>query len=183
METQDDRLRLKVLKKGHSRRQLFAAMRVMQKHGVGSGGYILLNPAPGLEPEWAVEEAKCTLDWVLGDGPDSLGMDEAYFCATCVGQGTALAGFWEEGAFRPATLWMVLEVLQHAVGQYGPRAHLLPFADEPPFLAVPSNHVAAGIPEDLSGARGCDRAFHEMFAAYRATYDSSVLVAPQCTCG
>lgn len=182
VETQDDRLRLQVLRKGHSRAQLYKAKKVMQEYGVLSGGYALLNPAPGLDPEWALQEVSKTIDWVLGSGDEQLGMNEAYFCSTNVGPGTSLEDEWRAGRFSPASFWMVLHALQGAVRMYGNKVHLLPFKDEPALLAIPSNHVQGGISQDLSGAQGCDPAFYEMFERYRSTRDPRVLVPPQCSC-
>lgn len=181
VETKDDHLRLKVLKKGHSARQLKHASDVMRELGVTSGGYALLNPAPGLDPQWAVDEAIATLDWIL-DREQGLGMDEAYFGPTCVGEGSVLAKYWENGEFAPASLNAVFDVLTRTLPRYEGRIHLLPFADTPPFLAVPSNHVKQGLPESLDGAQGCDRAFHSMFQRYRETADRSVLHPVACTC-
>lgn len=181
VETQDDRLRLTVLRKGHSRKQLLAAAAVLREHGVRAGGYTLLNPAPGLDPQWAVEECLKTLDFVLDSGDGSLGMDEAYFCSTNVG-GPVIEKEWREGRFAPASLWMVYATLRKAIKSHEGRVHLLPFKDVPELKAVPSNHVPQGIPENLSGARGCDRAFHAMFDGYRETMDPSVLIPPECSC-
>lgn len=177
VETQNDHLRLKVLRKGHSRQQLKRACHIMRDCGVISGGYVLLNPAPNLDPLWAVQECQNTIDWVLGD----LGMDEAYFSATCVGPGSELELVWRNSFFKPATLWMVLKILSQT-HTYKKRVHLLRFKDEPPLLAVPSNHVPQGIPENLAGAQGCDLQFHRILNQYRETMDYSVLIPPPCDC-
>lgn len=193
VETQNDTLRLKVLKKGHSRKQLHEAVGVMKKCGVNSGGYVLLNSAPSLEikrvmgrldatenevSQWAMAETQDTLDWVLGD----LGMDEAYFCSTNVGPDTPLSEAWQRGEFYPASLWMVLKVLREGLKKFSGRIHLLPFRDEPELLAVSSNHVARGIPQNLKGAQGCDIEFHAMLARYRESMDSKFLSVPECSC-
>jgi radical SAM enzyme (TIGR01210 family) len=181
VETSDDHLRLKVLKKGHSRGQLEKAAHVMRNLGVTSGGYVLLNPAPGLERAWAKAEAITTIEWVL-DREQGLGMDEVYFGPTCVGQNTALARHWEDGSFTPADLHAVLEVLHAVLPRHHGKLHLLPFVDEPPFLAVPSNHVPRGLPQSLEGALGCDMAYHRMFDAFRTTHDPSLLHMIPCSC-
>lgn len=197
VETQNDTLRTKVLRKGHSRKQLFEAVRLMKAYGVESGGYVLLNSAPLNDLRlvmqkqdadetdvyiWAMQETQETLEWVLGNNPDQLGMDEAYFCSTNVGPGTPLTEAWQKGDFQPASLWMVFSVLKKALTRFSGRVHLLPFKDEPPLLAVPSNHVSTGILQDLSNAEGCDILFHQMFDCYRKTFDPRVLVPPNCTC-
>ena len=197
VETKDDFLRMKILRKGHSRKELSKAMLAIKECRVQSGGYVLLKPAPADDlrrvmgekdaPEemvscFAIEEAKNTLDWLLGEGEDCLGMDEAYFCSTNVGRETPLAALWKEGQFQPASLWMVYEVLLHSSQKYSSRVHLLPFKDNPEFLAVPSNHEKAGIREDLSDAKGCDKSFHDMFNHYRETMDCKILKPPVCRC-
>ncbi len=182
VETKDDHLRLKVLRKGHSRRQLHEASSLMRAHGITMGAYTMLNPAPNLKVRWSMNEALETIQWVLGDDDDCLAMDEVYFGTTCVGVDTPLAESWRQGEFKPASLWMVHKVLTEAVAQYGRRVHLLPFVDEPSFLAVPSNHSPLGIAQNLEGAKGCDRAFHATLSAYRTTYDPAVLVVPSCAC-
>jgi radical SAM enzyme (TIGR01210 family) len=180
VETQDDHLRLKVLKKGHSRAQLLLSAQLMKSLGVTAGGYVLLNPAPGLDPAWAEEEARATIEWVLG--PAGLAMDEVYFGATCVGPNTPLALEWEAGNFAPPTLRSVYRVLSRVLPYHAGRVHLLPFVDVPSFLSVPSNHVLRGIPESLEGAEGCDLQFHHLFKQYRATMDHCVLKDIPCSC-
>jgi len=183
VETQDDHLRLKVLRKGHTRRDLSGAMQAMREAGANSGGYVLLNPAPGLDILQAANEAERTVEWVLGYGEGDLGMDEAYFGPTCVGPGTLLEAEWRAGKFRPANLWATWNILRWAAQAYGRRVHLLPFKDEPPFLAVPSNHVPEGIPESLEGAQGCDLEFHRLLQQYRETMDLGALEnIPACSC-
>jgi radical SAM enzyme (TIGR01210 family) len=181
VETQDDHLRLSVLYKGHTRKQLETAMDALRSHGVTAGGYVLLNPSPGLNPVWAIDECLATFDFVLGTDPGQLGMQETYFCSTNVG-GPLLREAWEAGEFAPATLWMVYDALTRGILKYGSCIHLLPFKDEPELVAVPSNHVLRGIPQNLDGAEGCDRAFHAMFDRYRETMDPAVLVPPPCSC-
>lgn len=177
IETQDDYLRLKVLRKGHTREQLRQSIGILKKYGIASGGYVLLNPAPGLEPEIAINESINTIDWILSE----LKMDEVYFCSANVGFGTELERAWHQGSFRPANLWMVFKVLNSTL-KYGTRIHLLPFKDEPPFLAIPSNHTPEGIPQNLAGAKECDLIFHEMFEKYRQTRELSALKPADCAC-
>ncbi|HEX3555944.1 MAG TPA: hypothetical protein VIA62_22230 [Thermoanaerobaculia bacterium] len=178
VETKEHHLRTKVLPKGQSVEQLVAAGACMQQHGVTSGGYVLLKPAPGYNGHEAVAEAKATVEWVVGRENGGLDMDEAYFCAACVPPKGLLFEAWQAGTFQPATLSMVLEVIRFAAERFGRRVHLLPFTDIPPFVAIPSNQVARAIPEDLTGAPDSDHAFHAVFEKYRQTMDKAVLVAP-----
>lgn len=182
IETKDDRLRNKVLRKGHSRREISRAVGLMRSLGVTSGGYVLLNPAPGLDRRWAIEETIETIDWMLSSANDGMGMGEVYLGPACVAPGTELERYWKDGTFAPIDLWAVLEVLKETTAHYPGRIHLLPFRDVPAFLAVPSNHVARGIPQSLETAHGCDLTFHDMFSSYRRTMDRGVLVEPDCDC-
>ena len=197
VETQNQTLRLKYLKKGQTDKALRKAVHTIHMHGALAGGYVLLNPAPFSNiralldaPEesderlllWAEEEAIKSLDFVLSESLHGLGMDEAYFCSTNVGPGTLLTQAWEQGDFRPASLRMVYSVLRQGITKYGTRIHLLPFKDERGFLAVPSNHVPQGIAQDLKNAVGCDVKFHNMLNRYRETMNPFVLVVPSCTC-
>ncbi|HEX4960427.1 MAG TPA: hypothetical protein VF173_06285 [Thermoanaerobaculia bacterium] len=180
VETKEHHLRTKVLPKGQSVEQLVTAGDCMRQRGVTSGGYVLLKPAPGYGGREALAEAEATIEWIVGSENDSLGMNEAYFCAACVPPKGLLFEAWRAAAFQPATLSMVFEVIRFAAERFGRRVHLLPFTDVPPFVAIPSNHVPQGIPEDLTGATGCDLAFHAMFEKYRQTLDKAVLVEPSC---
>lgn len=191
VETQHDTLREKVLKKGHPRVHLFRARDVMKRHNVAGGGYALLKPAPRymMAPaigdnslseddvnQWAVQETKDTIEFILGNGDNQLGWDEVYYCATNVGPGTPLEKEWRQGNFEVASLWMVYDVLR-STKQYGRKIQLLPFKDTPPFLAVSSNHNPKGLPESLEGATDCDLLFHAALNNYRETLDMEALVA------
>jgi radical SAM enzyme (TIGR01210 family) len=182
VETKDHHLRTKRLPKGQSYGQLLAASAVMLERGVTSGGYVLLNPAAGLSGEQMVREARATIEWVLDRGAENLGLQEVYFCATCVEPGTRLEEEWLAGDFCPARLWDVFDVLVWVVERYGTRVHLLPFEEALPYRAVPSNHVPQGIPQSLEGAQGCDLPFHAMLRRYRETMNPEVLKPPACSC-
>jgi radical SAM enzyme (TIGR01210 family) len=184
VETRDARLRNHVLKKGHGERQLHQAVELLHAAGAQVGGYALLNPAPGLEPEWAEKEAVDTVRWILNPAPEGLGMDEVYFGPTCVGPSTLLESAWRAGLFKPASLKRTHRVLGAILTEVGQgKVHLLPFRDEPPFLSIPSNHNPQGLPESLEGAQGCDHAYHELFDRYRESMDPDVLKdAPVCPC-
>jgi radical SAM enzyme (TIGR01210 family) len=198
LEAQHDVLRQRVLHKGLTRKSMLHAARVARQFNVQTGAYVLLKPAPDaamrlvmgdqnatrdMINEWAVEEARRTIQFALGTSSHDLSLDEVYFCSTNVApHAPVLLKLWEQGDFAPATLTMLFDVLLGAVREYGARVHLLPFHDEPPFVAIPSNHVVRGIAPDLSDAQGCDRVFHAMLDEYRQTLNANVLVRPPCTC-
>lgn len=182
VETKDHHLRTKKLPKGQSYDQLLAASTLMSQRKVMAGGYVMLNPAPGLSREQMIHEACSTIEWVLESGAGNLGMQEVYFCATCVEPGTRLEEDWLLGTYRPARLWDLFDVLTWAVERYGTRIHLLPFEEASPYVAVPSNHQPQGIPQSLEGAQGCDLQFHAMLRRYRETMDPATLEPPDCPC-
>src|SRR4051812_5120583 len=68
IETKDHHLRTKMLPKGQSYEQLLAASAEMRRLGVDAGGYVMLNPAPGLSKEKALQEARSTISWILEEG-------------------------------------------------------------------------------------------------------------------
>jgi uncharacterized Fe-S cluster-containing MiaB family protein len=192
IETKDWDLRAKKLMKGQTLRHLREAVAAMKEQGVVAGGYVLLNPCADLDPIWAMNEAEATIDWILNPPEDGLGMDEAYFRPVCVAPDLEIPGKparpglepeWRAGNFQPATLWETWQVLRNSVRKHGRRVYLLPFRDEPAFLAVPSNHVHEGIPETLEGAQGCDLQFHELMDEFRRTMDPALLESPpECSC-
>ncbi|HCC04802.1 TPA: hypothetical protein DEP58_00670 [Patescibacteria group bacterium] len=198
VETQNEALRQKILRKGQSDKILRKAVHIIHTYGALVGGYVLLNPAPfskikallDLPAEtseddiltWAEEEASRSLDFVLGHSMHDLNMDEAYFCSTNVGTGTALTRAWKKNDFHPATLRSVCRVLRYGITSYGARVHMLPFTDERTYLAVPSNHVREGIAPDLSNAFACDEHVHAILDTYRATMNPHVLVEYPCDC-
>jgi len=178
-ETQNSRLRNRVLCKGMSLRDLLRAVRVLHDHNVQAGAYVMLKPATGLDFDWARHEAVATICHLLG----GVGVDEVYFGPTCVWPNTPLHEAWQRDDFSPPTLWETLWVLREVAFQFPQKVQLVRFHEEPPFIAVPSNHVRKGVPQDLKKAAGCDLAFHAMFDRYRATMDHSVLsLAPDCAC-
>ena len=192
IETKNEYLRNRVLRKGQGNHALQKALDVMKRYGVTSGAYVLLKPAahPDLRicmqqedateaqiNTWSMEETRATFDWLLNE----LSMDEVYFRSTSVAPSTPLETAWKYGCFTPASLWMVLKVLKDGAQQYPGRIHVLPFSDQPPFLAISSNTTPKGIPEDLTGASPEDQAFYEVLKHYRHTMDPSVLVPPSGT--
>jgi len=193
IETQNDVLRQSILRKGHKRPHVVDAVSILKQLDVTVGGYVLLKPAPkdGLlkamgrseasDEEidlWCIDEAVKTFDWLLMEESGGLGMHEAYFCSTNVGPGSVLEMHWRAHAFQPANLWMVYEALRRGVEKYGPKVHLLPFEEEPEFLAIPSAVEPQGISQNLSQAHDLDQRFHGMLKRYMQSSDADLLEAP-----
>jgi len=178
VETKDERVRNNILGKGHSREEITSAIAAMQESRVIAGAYALLKPGPvpWLNAQGYRHEAIETIRWLL----ENAGFDEVYFRAGCVPAApqTALYSLWERGSFAPATLWDTMAVLKVVATRFPGKVHLLPFTDEPPFVAIPSADNPRGIHETLEGASDLDKQFYEVFQRYRLTMDPSVLAVP-----
>jgi archaeosine synthase beta-subunit len=178
VETKDERMRNDILGKGHSPKEISTAVAAMKELRVIAGAYALLKPGPvpWLDDQGYRREAVETIRWLVED----MEFDEVYFRAGCVPKApkTKLYSLWESGGFAPATLWETMAVLRMTATKFPGKVHLLPFADEPPFVAIPSADNPRGIPESLEGASDLDKRFYELFQLYRLTMDPSVLTDP-----
>ena len=183
IETQDDRVRAMVLRKGHSRKTLMKAVEILHAHNVTVGGYALAAPAPLswiklVHPylqqydAWVLQEAIATIDVIL----DEFAMDEVYFCSTCVAPGTVLEALWQQGEYRPASLSLLAAVLAETVEKHLKPIHLLPFRDEPAFVAVPSNHMQNGVRQDEALLHEHDIWFREIMDQYRSTMNAEAFL-------
>src|SRR3989338_8625093 len=179
VETQDDKVRMHVLRKGHVRKTLIRAVQILHAHGVTVGGYALVAPAPHswilrVHPQvqnyelWALDEGVATVHAIL----DEFDMDEVYVCSTCVAPGTYLEKLWQEGAYEPASLTLIAEVLAKTVVTNNKKPiHLLPLKDEPAFVAVSSNHSRSGVHQNETKLHKHDRQFRALLDFYRATME------------
>lgn len=178
IETKDDRVRNDILGKGHSLKEIATAVAAMKKFQVIAGAYALLKPGPvpWLDDQGYRQEAVETIRWLFED----LEFDEVYFRTGCVPEApqTTLYSLWKNGSFAPATLWDTMAVLKTAATRFPGKVHLLPFTDEPPFVAIPSADNPRGVPETLEGASDLDKRFYEVFQQYRLTMNPSVLITP-----
>ncbi|OGG59340.1 hypothetical protein A3C89_02435 [Candidatus Kaiserbacteria bacterium RIFCSPHIGHO2_02_FULL_50_50] len=174
VETQDDKIRMQVLRKGHARKALREAVHILHSYGVTVGGYALVRPAPlawiqRVHPHvqdydtFSQEEAVATIDAILGE----FGMDEVYFCSTCVAPDTLLEQLWLQGDYEPASLSLVASVLAEALTKHDKPIHLLPFRDEPAFVAVSSNHEKRGVHQDEAALHPHDVLFRNLLDGYR----------------
>jgi len=178
VETKDERVRNDILGKGHSPEEITTAVAAMKESRVIAGAYALLKPGPvpWFDDQGYRHEAIETVRWLVED----LGFDEVYFRTGCVPEAphTRLYSLWESGSFAPATLWDTIAVLKTVAARFPGKVHLLPFKDEPPFVAIPSADNPRGIPETLEDASDLDKRFYEVFQLYRLTMNPLVLTAP-----
>lgn len=181
LETQNEHLRNHMLRKGITHDEFVAAVKVLKRHNVESGAYILIKPLQMTDEETCIE-AISTVDYAF-----DIGMDEVYLTPLCIGPGTNYEIMWRKGQLAPPSLWIVWRVLKQIANnnRYSGRVHILPFADEPPYLAIPSNHIfgaGKGVNQDMSNAAGCDKQFHSLFEQYRRSLDEGIFDSSPADC-
>lgn len=104
LETSDDRVREKCIRKGFLYKDFIGAARHAQTLGAGVKAYLLLKPLFLTERE-AIDDMKSSIHDVLHH-TDLISMNP------CTVQGhTELEWYWRQGAYRPPYLWSVLSVL------------------------------------------------------------------------
>ncbi|QYZ78378.1 TIGR01210 family radical SAM protein [Methanofollis formosanus] len=109
LETTDDAIREKSIRKGFTFADFIAASRRAQAAGAGVKGYLLLKPMFLTEKE-AVEDMKKSIREVT----PYCGMISMNACT--VQRGTELEKAWKERTYRPPYLWSILEVLADISG-------------------------------------------------------------------
>jgi archaeosine synthase beta-subunit len=107
LETSDDRIRKKCIRKGFSYNDFVESARRAQTLGAGVKAYLLLKPLFLTEME-AIDDMKSSIRDVVNNA-DLISLNP------CTVQGhTELEWYWRQGAYRPPYLWSVLSVLNDA---------------------------------------------------------------------
>jgi len=107
LETSDDSIREKCIRKGFSYNDFTGAARRAHTLGAGVKAYLLLKPLFLTERE-AVDDMNSSIRDAVDDA-DLISMNP------CTVQGhTELEWYWRQGAYRPPFLWSVLSVLNEA---------------------------------------------------------------------
>lgn len=104
LETTDDAIREKSIRKGFSFADYIAAWQRASAAGAGVKAYLLLKPLFLTEQE-AIDDMKQSIKEVA----PYCGMISMNACT--VQKRTELERFWRDGAYRPPYLWSILEVL------------------------------------------------------------------------
>jgi hypothetical protein len=105
LETSDDRIREKCIRKGFLFSDFTAASARARESGAGVKAYLLFKPLFLTERE-AIEDMKRSIRDVSGQAE----MISVNPCT--VQRRTELEWYWKRGAYRPPYLWSVLEILQ-----------------------------------------------------------------------
>lgn len=141
LESADDSLRNKVLKKGISRKGFEESVALMHQYGVLSHSYVFLK-APGLSEMQAVADTVETCQYLHGLGVKQMALSCAFVQA-----GTPLEGLYKkylstktEGpdSFRPPRIWTIFQMVELA-HKHGWPLSVGGLSDTPPPLAVASN--------------------------------------------
>jgi hypothetical protein len=152
LETTDDGIREKCIRKGFTIAHYLQATRIARDAGAGVKAYLLQKP-PFLTEREAVEDMSRSLASLTGHA------DLVSLNPCTVQSGTTVEWLWQRGAYRPPYLWSVLQVLEGApvhvtcdpVGGGYPRG--------PHNCGTCDRELLAGIRDySLSGDRGLLRA-------------------------
>jgi archaeosine synthase beta-subunit len=110
-ETQDDYLRMVVLRKKLSRRVIESRLAILGELGVRFTSYIMIKPAPGMTEEQGVQEAVATIEYLLEQcrrrGVEFI----AYLTPTYIAKGSYLARTASPGDYTPPTIQSIARVV------------------------------------------------------------------------
>lgn len=132
LESSDNRIRNKLLKKATSLKRFEEAVLLMQSFDVQVFVYVFLK-APGLSEPEALEDVIRTIRYLIDLGVDEIGLSCAFVQAE-----TPLANSYENGEFRPPWLWTILEIIDQAQNNGWPLS-VGGFDDHPTPIAIANN--------------------------------------------
>jgi radical SAM enzyme (TIGR01210 family) len=162
LESQDDRIRNFLIKKGLQKKDYENAIKLLKKNNIRTLTYVFLKPISLSEKE-AIEEAIKTIKYAFEVGTDEVALETAF-----IQEGTVMAQFFKEKKYKPPWLWSIIEVIKKTY-HLGP-VHVGAFEDEPPPIAKPFNC-------DL-----CSKKIEAILQQYRETHDISLLNNLNCSC-
>jgi hypothetical protein len=139
LETTDDGIREKCIRKGFTFADYLGAARIARDAGAGVKAYLLQKP-PFLTEREAAEDMSRSLAALAGHA------DLVSLNPCTVQSGTTVEWLWQRGAYRPPYLWSVLRVLEGAP------------------MHVTCDPVGGGYPR---GPHNCGRCDRELLAGIR----------------
>ena len=164
LESSDDKIRNKYVKKALSRREYFEAVRIIKKAGAIVNTYILIG-SPFISRQEIVQSAikSVLFAWQAGSNVVSL---ETY----CVQAGTSWANLFNNGKLKIPTLWDIIEVVE-TINKVSPAWYLGKFSDRPEPIKKPEN-----CPQ-------CSADVINLLAAIRKNHDVETFkLLPNCKC-
>lgn len=162
LESQDDGIRNKSIKKGISRKQYELSIRLLESLGIEVLTYVFLKPI-GLTERQAIAEAIKTAEYCFNAGSGYVALEPAF-----IQDGTEMSHLYNKGIYRPPWLWSIISVMEK-IRMFGP-SYLGGFDDEPKPVAIPRN---CGI---------CDSLIIGSLNEYRKTNDFQCLASLNCDC-
>lgn len=163
LESMDDHVRNKLLKKAMGIKRFHSAVKMLQERGMKVFVYVFLG-GPGLSEDEAYQDAESSVRQLA-----DLGVDEIALSCAFVPPGGQLEKWYNEGSFEPPRLWTIARLIEVAK-QNGWPLSLGGFDDFPPPVAIPAN---CGI---------CDPALHSVFDTFRETNAFDPRDLPVCKC-
>ena len=169
-ETQDERIRNEVLRKGLSENTFQGLARLCSAKGVRLKAYVLVKPDAALSEEQAVAEAVRTLMHLRAMGRRLRLEVEAHLNPTYVARGSALEREFRLKSYQPPRLWSVVDIVSRLEGQGLP--------------------IYVGLHTEGLAVRGgtfrncgrCDRRVRAALRAFSSSQDYSLLRGLSCPC-
>jgi len=113
-ETQDDSIRMGVLRKKTSRRLMEERIRMIGELGMRLTSYVMIKPAPRMSEEHGVREAVATIEYLAEVCARYGAGFVAYLTPTYIAEGSLLARTTEPGDWTPPTIQSVYRVAASA---------------------------------------------------------------------
>ena len=162
LESRDDRVRNKILRKGIDIGNFRRAIATLKGHGAKSLAYVFLKPM-GLGESEAIVDAVRTIQFCFETGVDEVSLSCAF-----IQNGTEMCRQYRNGSYKLPQLWSIIEVIKQT-------AHLGPvrigtFEDDPKPIDIPHNCPA------------CTESVNRAIDRYRDSFDISLFNQLSCPC-
>jgi archaeosine synthase beta-subunit len=161
LESQDDFVRNKLIRKGLSKKEFESKVGMLRRAGADVLAYVFLKPL-GLTEEEALKEAISTIKYAVDVGVSRIDLSCAFIQA-----GTKMSESFFNGTYSPPSLWTILEIIKQTE-DYGWPVNIGGFTDEPPPLAIPAN------------CPNCSPQIYDSIEQYRITRILGKI--PKCSC-
>lgn len=132
LESANDKIRNKVLKKGLSKKVFEKTIQNVNECGANVLAYIFLKPI-GLSDNESFNDLTRTIKYAL-----SIGVTEIEISCAFIQSNTKLSKAYLCGQYKPPTLWTILKIIDYITTNQLP-VSIGGFSDEPPPIAIPAN--------------------------------------------
>jgi radical SAM enzyme (TIGR01210 family) len=162
LESQDDKIRNFLIKKGLEKKEYEKAVKLLKEKGVKVLTYVFLKPIFLNERE-ALDEALKTIEYAFRVGTDEVALETAF-----IQEGTIMEKLFNEGKYKLPWLWSIIEIIRKTYF-LGP-VHIGGFEDEPPPISIPSNCPL------------CSEKIRDLIQKYRETHELKLFDNLYCQC-